>query len=462
MNLYSFSVAMFAYGVFLVAILALIKRRDKVAIFFLFFSISVFGWGFIYPFWASPMYSDEMTLALIRFSYCFVIFIPITWIHFVLQLVDRKPPRFLLGVNYLISIIFLFFLPTDYFFSGLHSVMDFERYPSPGIAHTLHMFHFIVLVPIGFFFLYKNFKKSVDYKREQLKYLITGTAAGFIGGGSVYAPAYNIEVSQNILILMPLYPLLTGIALIRYGLFAPEEIADAFQNEKLAAIGVLSASINHEIKNPLYIIQGLAGSFVSNFEENRYRDQSAALNFAKETMNKIETQATRAADIMKRFSIFVKQRTSISESEGIKDSNLLQVLENVLLLVRYELELDKIELKINIPNDLPRLKMNPNALEEVLFNLIMNSCQAIGQDGGEIQINATSKRDKVIIEISDSGPGISKQTINKVFAPFYSTKRQGVGLGLYITKQLVKKNGGEIFVENNKFKGCKFTLKFRF
>ncbi len=92
MNLYSFSALSFSYGVLLTAILALFKRKDKIAVRFLIFCAMVCGWGFPFSFWITQNYSPETTLNLLRFSYIFVVFIPITWVHFVMDLTGKKEP----------------------------------------------------------------------------------------------------------------------------------------------------------------------------------------------------------------------------------------------------------------------------------------------------------------------------------------------------------------------------------
>jgi two-component system, NtrC family, sensor kinase len=103
--------------------------------------------------------------------------------------------------------------------------------------------------------------------------------------------------------------------------------------------------------------------------------------------------------------------------------------------------------------------MNRRQLEEVFFNLIINACHAMEKEGGMLKLNAYRPNKKVIVEIADTGVGIPKENKTRVFDPFYSTKGdQGSGLGLYITKQLIERNGGKISVKSKHGEGTKFTL----
>ena len=84
------------------------------------------------------------------------------------------------------------------------------------------------------------------------------------------------------------------------------------------------------------------------------------------------------------------------------------------------------------------------------------------EKGGELRIHASQPKGKLVIEISDTGKGISKENINRIFEPFYSTKGpKGSGLGLYITRQLVERNGGKIFVKSKAGHGAVFSLEFK-
>jgi two-component system NtrC family sensor kinase len=130
--------------------------------------------------------------------------------------------------------------------------------------------------------------------------------------------------------------------------------------------------------------------------------------------------------------------------------------------VGYELKLEKIELEKIIAKDLPNIFVDRKQFQEVMFNLIRNAGQAIGEKG-KITVAAREERGKVIIDISDTGSGIAPDKIKQLFNPFFTTKEpgKGTGLGLFIVRQVVEKNGGRIHLRDTKVnEGTTFTLEF--
>jgi len=263
----------------------------------------------------------------------------------------------------------------------------------------------------------------------------------------------------QIFVLLPMFPIFTSIALIQHGLFNDEELAQAAHRDKLVSIGVLSASINHEIKNPLFIMKGLAESCLDRQKEGVFSNDKKALESANQAFVKTMEQADRAMDIIRRLSLFAK--SGIESEIKFESISIAHVLEDILPLVRHELAINQIALNREIPNDLPKVLADRRYLEEIFFNLLVNAAQAIKAAGksGAIFIHAADHRQQtaacslqsavcsqVVISISDNGPGIPEEKLKDVFRPFYTTKEEGTGLGLYITKQLVEKIKGRIEV----------------
>ncbi len=176
----------------------------------------------------------------------------------------------------------------------------------------------------------------------------------------------------------------------------------------------------------------------------------------KEVSQKALKQVTRALDVITKLNRFAKPASD--ESRAMSHASIPEAIQNVLDLVSYEFKLDKIHIKDNIPKDLPNVQADQRQLEEILFNLIVNACYAMSA-GGELTINSKLGTDKVILEIKDSGTGISPEQAKHLFEPFHTTKGdKGTGLGLYITKQLVERNGGKIEVSTNGRRGSVFTI----
>lgn len=453
MNIYSLSVSLFSFGVVLIAVLALCKRRDNVSIKFSYFSISVCGWGFIFAIWTSQHFSKETALTMVRMFEIFAVFIPITWFHFISEYIgDKEPFKYFYRANYLLAIVLAMFCPTPWFFKGVHEVPVFGYYKTPGPIFYVFFSLFLVLVPFTFFRLVKAYQRTTGDIKKQLGFLLIGWFFAFFAGSSTFLPAFKIYDFYWLLCLMPVYPFFLGIALTRYGLFDTEQLAEAFQREKLTAIGTIAASLNHELKNPLYIARGKAETYFDKLE----RGITVSNENAKQVVDSMYAQLTRASDIMQKFADFAKPFYKETHKQNV---NVREAFESVLQLVSAEFEMNKIKVDIAPTNGLTA-HVNSRHLEEILFNLMINACHAMDKQGGQMILNAYQPNGKVIVEVTDTGPGMSRELQNKIFQPFYSTKgANGSGLGLYITKQLIERNGGKIKVDSKVGKGTTFRLE---
>ena len=235
--------------------------------------------------------------------------------------------------------------------------------------------------------------------------------------------------------------------------------AEAAQNEKMAVIGTLSAGINHEICNPLGIARGQCEAFLLNLKDGLYKTKSAEelLERSKEIMAKVIKETDRATAITKKLSGFAKP--SKGESELV---DISKELDEVQGLVGYELKLEKIEFVKDIEKDLPNIFVDKKQLQEVLFNLVRNAGQAIGEKG-RITVSVRQKDRKVFIDIQDTGSGIPEDKVHQLFNPFFTTKEpgKGTGLGLFIVRQVVERSGGRIYLKQTKVgEGTTFTLEF--
>jgi Signal transduction histidine kinase regulating C4-dicarboxylate transport system len=235
--------------------------------------------------------------------------------------------------------------------------------------------------------------------------------------------------------------------------------AEAAQKEKMAVIGTLSAGINHEICNPLGIARGQCEAFLLNLKDGLYNNKSPdeLLVKAKEIMAKVIKETDRATAITKKLSSFAKPAKG--EAEFV---NIDKEIDDVLGLVNYELKLDKIEFEKQIEKGLHDIFVDKKQLQEVLFNLIRNAGQAIGEKG-KIIVMAKESEGRVSIDVKDTGSGIPSDKLKELFNPFFTTKEpgKGTGLGLFIVRQVVEKNGGKIYLKESKVgEGTTFTVEF--
>lgn len=221
-----------------------------------------------------------------------------------------------------------------------------------------------------------------------------------------------------------------------------------YQSDKLASLGRLTSGIAHEINNPL--------TGVLSFSSLLLKRPDLGPD-VKEDLEVIVRETKRCRDIVRRLLDFARQelpkKTLVNISEVI--GRAVDILGN--------LHLKNISIQVNIADNLPSLKADPNQLQQVLINLLVNAIDAIDDRGGEISIAVNSEKlesqDYMAIEITDSGSGIPAEHLSKIFDPFFTTKGQkGTGLGLAVVWGIIEKHGGKIDVKSEVGRGTTFTL----
>ncbi len=218
------------------------------------------------------------------------------------------------------------------------------------------------------------------------------------------------------------------------------------QSEKLASLGQLASGMAHEIHNPLTIISGESQLYLE-----RFKGKDAEVDTV---LKSIIEECQRAADITRRILRFAKPALSDFVPLEVKS-----IIEESLTLAGYQTRMDRVERSVVIEPNLPLVRGNPNQLQEVLLNLILNACQAMGEPGGKLQVRAASNGTSVQIQVIDSGPGIPAGKLTKIFDPFFTTKATGTGLGLFVSQRIMKAHGGTMEVESEEGRGACFTLR---
>jgi len=214
-----------------------------------------------------------------------------------------------------------------------------------------------------------------------------------------------------------------------------------FRLEKYQLLSNLSSGISHEINNPLNNI-----SLFLEVLEIKNSDKDS-----KEVIKKINSEITKIKNIVSKFSEFSK--ISIEKS-SVDLENLIDEIKGILY---FEIFKKKVNIEFNNKIGLKKIKVNKEPLKFILINLLKNSIQAVEKNIGQITINYFKRNDKNIFEVIDNGKGIV-ETEKNIFEPFHTTKVEGTGLGLYITKRLVELCNGEIKSENINNKGAKFIV----
>lgn len=221
------------------------------------------------------------------------------------------------------------------------------------------------------------------------------------------------------------------------------------QKTKLNAIERLAAGIAHEIHNPLAIISGKAQVLLMQRGPKQLEPN------VQDALNTIVKQTRRAADITRKLLMY--SQGSRGPQEWI---SLEKVLDETLALLAYQATLDQIEITRNLDSDLPYYYANRQEIREIFLNLLLNAVEAVGVEG-KIVVGLKYRPDEELIEIlcSDTGKGILPEHLDKVFNPFYTTRHESVGLGLFVTKQIVHRYGGLIRVESRPGEGSLFMIQ---
>ena len=217
------------------------------------------------------------------------------------------------------------------------------------------------------------------------------------------------------------------------------------RSERLAGIGELAAGIAHEIKNPLGNI-----SFAAQFCLNEFK-------MSKELRQYIEIMlrnSQNANKIIKELLDFANPRDI---NLRLKDIN--SILDSTLNLVQGRCKNSKIEIIKDYGDSIAKVKLDEKWIEQALVNIILNSIEAIKQDGS-ITLKTEQLENTIIVIITDTGPGIPEDIQQNIFDPFFTTKESGVGLGLSLVHQIIKEHNGKLSIRSDKGIGTAITLEF--
>lgn len=221
-------------------------------------------------------------------------------------------------------------------------------------------------------------------------------------------------------------------------------------SEKMAAIGTLAGGVAHEINNPL----GGILAFVQLVMRDLGSDHPC-----HHDLKEIEESALRCKRIVQDLLEFSRQ----NRDDTLGPVQLNEVLKKNLLLVSVQANANRIEIIQNLAPSLPLIRGNFHKLQQVFLNLITNAYQAMDK-GGRLTLKtyADSDLNRVVAQVIDTGTGIPEEHLDKIFDPYFTTKKQGegTGLGLAITYGIVQEYLGRIDIKSQKGKGTTFSLSF--
>jgi signal transduction histidine kinase len=226
------------------------------------------------------------------------------------------------------------------------------------------------------------------------------------------------------------------------------------ERDRLAALGEMAAGLAHEIRNPLGAIKGAAQLLVTG-------DGSGASAENTEFLNIIIEEANRLNNVVTRFLDYARAERPNAEGEDKVDLN--QIVRKTVSLLQGE-QLKGVELRVRADDQLPMVAGDPESLLQVFLNLGQNALQAM-PDGGTLEILTTRRRRSRLgygqfceIRFRDTGIGIPRDRLKKLFIPFYTTKSKGTGLGLAISHRIINQHGGTIEVRSTLGQGSTFSV----
>lgn len=215
------------------------------------------------------------------------------------------------------------------------------------------------------------------------------------------------------------------------------------QSERFHVISELSASVAHEIRNPLTTTHGFLQ--LLNESDSITMKEKSYIDYSLQELH-------RAEKIISDFLTFSKP-----QDENMVDSNLKEEIEYAKNILMPYANMHHVQLKISFHNSLHR-KFDRSQIQQCFINLYKNGIEAMKENGGVLLIEVSEKDRNIIIKIQDSGVGMNEVEMASLGKPYYSTKKQGTGLGMVMIYNAIHKVGGTIKVESKKEKGTTFII----
>ncbi len=224
---------------------------------------------------------------------------------------------------------------------------------------------------------------------------------------------------------------------------------ELIQAAKLAVLGQMSASISHELNNPLAAIRSFADNgrrFLSKQKYDRVDDN----------LNRISNLTDRMAKISSQLKSFTRK----SDSRDVSVQDLAPIIISARELVAPQIKANRVEFIADVEPTLGLVEVNAIQVEQVLINLITNAAQAVeGMSERLVQLTIQQQDDNgIAIHIDDNGPGITETQAQHLFEPFFTTKKNGLGLGLSISQQIIETMKGTLSVGESPLGGARFTI----
>jgi signal transduction histidine kinase len=211
-------------------------------------------------------------------------------------------------------------------------------------------------------------------------------------------------------------------------------------------LGEMAASLAHEIKQPIAAAITSANSCIEWLAH-----EPPNLDRARAAANKVDKYGNRAAEIIDRIRSLYKKSPS---QRKLVDLN--QIIHEMLTLLKGEADRCSVAMRTELAAELPKVRAERVQLQQVFMNLMLNAIEAMQDEGGELTVKSQLEDSQLLLSVSDTGVGLPAEKMEQIFSAFFTTKSQGSGMGLAISRSIVESHGGRLWATANHGRGATF------
>ena len=222
--------------------------------------------------------------------------------------------------------------------------------------------------------------------------------------------------------------------------------ADLAHIDRVSLLGEMAASLAHEIKQPIAAAITSANSCIEWLSHD-----PPNIERARATATRIDRYGRRAAEIIDRIRSFYKKSQSERELVDVNG-----IINEMLALLQGEATRFSIEMHTELDAELPKIVADRIQLQQVLMNLMLNAIEAMSDSGGEVMVRSQLRDGQLFFSVSDTGPGLPAGNVDQIFSAFFTTKPQGSGMGLAISRTILESHGGRLWATLNDGRGATF------
>jgi signal transduction histidine kinase len=215
---------------------------------------------------------------------------------------------------------------------------------------------------------------------------------------------------------------------------------------RVSMLGEMAASLAHEIKQPIAAAMTSANSCIEWLAH-----EPPNLDRARAAAAKIDKYGNRAAEIIDHIRSLYRKSPPQSELIDVNE-----IVLEIFTLLQGEAIRYSIAMRPELAGEVPRIKADRVQLQQVFMNLVLNAIEAMHDEGGELTVKSQRRDGQLLFSVSDTGPGLPTGDVDQIFSAFFTTKPQGSGMGLAISRSIIESHGGRLWATTNDARGATF------